>query len=391
MKLGIIKDLDSGFYKTAKQAKQDPLLFLTDAVIDELGKSGKDYKGRDLDVKADLRAYADRCFKKFGVAEGDNIISDRLRQFAEDTYGLAKELEARNINPRRDTGEKFFGPGAENSPLFPAFLASSFIASRLSAGLVDLLVFADVTVNRLSVDKVRLNEAEGARRLRNVGLGDQLPQTNLSHVDTNVKMRKYGRMFTYAREVVTMQPLAVIEGHVRQLANQIAIDETDEVIEILHAGDGETGSAVTDTTPATDGTLVYNDLITLELAFSNSYAGQVYAADATSFATIAKMSEYKDPLANRGVKMDRKIPTLPTPTGMGTIYRWPSTNSTYMAETGGRVLGVDPSLAAWVARTALLEEQDTYIDSGKQAVALSYMMAVIKGDPACTKSLDVTA
>lgn len=391
MKNGIIKDLDSGFYKQAKVAKQCPLLFLTDQVVTEMAKSGKDHLGRDIDVKADIRAHVDRCFKRFGAREDGSVMADRIRDYAEDTYGIAKELEARNINPRRDYGEKFFGAGAENGPLFPAFLAQTFIAARISAGLADLMVFADVNVNRLSVDKVRLNEGEAARRLRNVSIGDQLPRTELSYVETNVKMRKYGRLFSYAREVVAMQPLAVVQGHVTQLANQIAVDETDEVLEILHAGDGETGSAVTDTTPATDGTLVYNDLIKLELAFANSYAGRVFAADATNFQTILQMSEYKDPLANRGVAMERNIPSVPTPSGIGRIYRWSSTNSTYMAETGGRIAGVDPTMAAWIARTPLLEEQDTLIDSGKQEVALSYMMAVIKGDPNCVKSLDVTA
>jgi hypothetical protein len=404
MQQGIIKGLDDGFYKQAKIAQAEalkgghgnghggPLFWLTDKVLETYAETGKDYRGRDIDPEADLRKHVEQVQQLHGRPTDSARRKAILAKAALETYGISKELAARDIRPERgDTGEKFFGPGAENSPLFPALLASTFIVSRLSAGLADLMAYADVNVNRLSVDKVRLNEAEDDRRLRNVGIGDPLPRTELSHVDTTVKMRKYGRLFSYAREVVTMQPLAVVQGFVSQMSRQIAIDETDEVIEILHAGDGETGSAVTDTTPATDGTLVYADLIKLELAFSNGYAGQVYLADATNFQNILLMSEYKDPLANRGVMMDRDIPCVNTPSGIGKLWRWSSTNSTYMAETGGRILAVDPRLAAYMARTALLEEQDTIISNGRQEVALSYMMAVVKGDPSCTKSLDVTA
>jgi hypothetical protein len=62
-----------------------------------------------------------------------------------------------------------------------------------------------------------------------------------------------------------------------------------------------------------------------------------------------------------------------------------------MAESGGRIAAVDPTLAAYIARTSLLEEQDQEIENGRQAVALSYMAAVVKGDPSCFNSLDKTA
>jgi len=391
MGMGVIKGLDDGWISQAKQAKQAPMLWLTDQVIAKFESDGKDAAGRDINVGQDLDRHISRTLKQAGCADDGSARSMHAKAAAIETYGVTKELEARGIRPQFDTGEKFFGPGAENSPLFPALLASTFIVARLSAGLVDLLTFADVPVNRLSIDKVRLNETESSRRMRNVGIGDPLPRTELSHVDTNIKMRKYGRDFVYAREVVSMQPLAIVQGFIGQLARQVAVDETDEVIEILHAGDGEVGSAVTDTTPATDATLVYADLVTLELAFNNSYAGRTYVSTAAAFATILGFTEYKDPLANRALTMDRNIPSVPTPSGMGRIYRWQSTNSTYMAESGGRILATDPSLSAYIARTPMLEEQDSIIGRGQQEVALSYMAAVIKGDPAATKSLDITA
>lgn len=205
-------------------------------------------------------------------------------------------------------------------------------------------------------------------------------------------MRKYGRRLQYAREVVASQPIPVIQAYIARMASEIAVSETDEVLEILHAGDGETGSAVTDTTPAVDGTLGYADLVTLELAFGNSYSGKVLAADATSFQTILNMAEYKDPLARRGVVLENGIPCVPTPSGIGNIYRWSSTRSSYMSETGGRIAAIDSTGACYIVRYGdILNEQDTIIASGRQEVAFSYHLAVVKGDPNAFKSLDVTA
>lgn len=401
-RVGIIKGLDDGIFRQAKQdvgaaraagnnIAPGVMHWLTRKVLEQFDEDGTDHRGKDIDPEADLEKHVDDCLGRWGVEKSSPTLAV-YKGAAIEIYGVTRELQARGIRPSVDTGAKFFGPGAgENSPLFPPLLASTFIVSRLSAGLADLLVYADIPTDELSVNKVRLNESASDRQLRNVGIGDPLPRTELSHVDTNVPMRKYGRLFEYAREVVQVQPLAVVQAFIGQITKQIAIDETDEVIDKIVAGDGEVGSALTDTTPATDGVLTYADLVKLEMAFPNSYAGRIYLADSTSFGNILAMSEYKDPLANRGVQLDRGIPWLPTPSGMGRIYRWSSTGSAYMAEAGGRIVAVDPTIAAYLRRSPLLEEQDTLIASGRQQVALSYRMAALKGDPNASQSLDITA
>ena len=72
--------------------------------------------------------------------------------------------------------------------------------------------------------------------------------------------------------------------------------------------------------------------------------------------------------------------------------RWTTGRCTQMAETGGRIALADNSMAAYTIRYGdLLEEQETFTTSGKIQVALSYHMGVVKGDPDCFESLDVTA
>jgi len=392
MSIGIIPTLDAGFYQAARQAGIGPLQWLSERVTERYIETGQDYRGRDVDPETDVQKHVDRLLRRFGDPAPHTVRHAQIVRAALDTYGIERELEARGIRRGIHDCTKFFGPGAsDNSPLFPPTLASSFIVAKISAGLVDLMVFADVQSDRLTVDKVRLNEAADDRQMRNVAIGSPLPTTELSRVETNVPVRKYGRLFEYAREIQEVTPLMVVEGFIRQIALQRAVDETDEVLEILHAGDGETGSAVTDTTPATDGTLAYADLITLELAFANGYVGRTGLVTATAFQTILGMSEYKDPLARRGVGLDRDMPSVPTPSGAGTLYRWQSTGSTYMAEASGRIPLVDPSMSCYVVRSPLLEEMDDVISSGRRQIALSYRMAVVKGDPNCIKSLDILA
>lgn len=387
-----IVGLDLGAYQQAKFERKHLLAWHSDQVVAKFAKEGKDHFGRDIDVRQDLENHVQRVMKRHRLEE-DSVPGIAMREAALDGYGLRKELEARGINPNRDFCEKFFvSTTTAGDQLFPAFLANVFVEARISAGLASRMCYADIPIDRLSYNKVRFNETADDRELRNVGIGEPLPLTEVSYLGTTIQMRKYGRRLQYAREVVASQPIPVIQAYVARLAREIAVSETDECLHILHAGDGETGSAVTDTTPAVDGSLDYADLVTLELAFGNSYAADVLAADATSFQTILNMAEFKDPLARRQMGREVGIPYVPTPSGIGRIYRWSSTRCSHMAETGGRVAGVDSTGACYIVRYGdLLEEQDTIIASGRQEVAISYLLAVVKGDPNAFHSLDVTA
>ena len=244
---GYLGDI-TGFRESAKAEKMHCLTWLTNQVVGKLASEGKDFEGRDFDVRADLRQHVEDACKKFYAVPG-TVRADIVKDWAIDSYGVKKEMEARGITGR-DTCEKF-STIAYNTQLFPAFLATSFIEGRISAGLIDLMVSADVQVDRMSYDKLRLNEAADDRRLRNVGIGANLPETEISSIGTTIKLLKYGRLFRYAREFVDASPVNIVAGFARKLGRQVAVDETDEALEILHAGDGETGSSVTDTTPAT--------------------------------------------------------------------------------------------------------------------------------------------
>lgn len=383
--------VDDGFYRQAATAKSSPMTYLSNQVIAKLRADGKDHNGRDIDVVADAKAHVSRTLKRLGVADDASPMAVTVREYALDSYGFYKEMDARGINYRRDTGAKFFNVTA-NTPLFPMFLATTFVESRIVSGLVDQLCYADIQIDRASYDKVRLTDSADDTELRNVEIGGTLPLTDLSNLGTNIPLRKYGRRFQFARETQELTPLAVTQAFIRRFARRIASNETDEVLEILHAGDGETGSPVVDTTPANNGVLAYNDLITLEMAFNNGYTGNVYVADSTNFTNILKMVEYKDPLARRELVMTNGIPNVPTPSTAGRIYRWQTGRCTYMAEAGGRIAGVDNTAGCYCVRKGnLLEEQDTIIASGKVEVALSYLFACVKGDPDAFESLDVTA
>jgi len=391
-----VLDLDLGIYKQAKTDGAPFLLWLTDKVIEKFAEEGKDAQGRDIDVRADLESHVQRTLKRFGVPDDSSVRSNVLREQAVDSYGLVKEMEARQINPMRDTGAKFFTATA-NTPLFPAFAANTFVEARIASSLLSEMVYLDFQIDRLSYDKVRFNESADARDFRNVDIGGTLPLTELSQLGTNVPVRKYGRRFQYAREVVERSPLPVIQAEIARIAKQVGVAETNEAIVIAHAGDGETGSSIADTTPAADGTCAYADLITLENAFADGYVGRIGVCTGALFATIQNMAEYKDPLAARGVRVNQNLLALPTPSGAGLMYRWQSTqDQTYMypsgSETGGRILLMDSTCAIYVVRIGdILQEQDDIISNGRREVAMSYLMAVVSGDPEGKHSLDVTA
>ena len=157
MKTGIIKDLDFGYMQDARSKKVHTLPHFSDLVIGKLAETGKDGDGRDLDVKADLRLHVGRMLKRFNAPDDDGLKAAIVRDYALDSYGFYKEMEARSINVKRATGEKFMSV-VNNTPLFPMFLATSFIEGRLSAGLLDLMSYADVQIDRLTGGRSELGD-----------------------------------------------------------------------------------------------------------------------------------------------------------------------------------------------------------------------------------------
>lgn len=367
-----IKNVDKGFYHDARKAGVTPLQFMAEQVRPEDPEIEKVYQ---------------RKLKTLGQANDDSYRAKCIWAHAEEATALAKCLEARGIKSR-DRAEKFFA-SSNDSALFPAFLANSIIAGQLAGSLVPYFVAMDDRVTQQVVDKVTMNETAADRRPGLTGEGADLPQLKLSRAEGTTQLYKYGYQLLWTYEAARRMRLNQLQIHLQRAGAQMGIDQTDGMIEIIIAGDGTTGSAVTDTDAEVSGTLDYDELIRLLQSFPIGYRLDRAALNDSQIRTILNMPEFKDPLTRTRVQ-DNGI----DPEGIDILgarfHRWTSTGSSSFSTD--RIVAVDSRYAlARLQEGDLLEESDRIIDKQMERATMSVWEGYQKLDNNASQCLDITA
>lgn len=370
MPKGIVKDLDKGFYDAAREKGLHPLTYLTDLVRPD---------------PPEVEKLAQRLKRRYPGDVLDGNFGRHVDDLAYKLAGLQLELNARGIRPD-DTVEKAFFSSANgpNQPLFPVWLASNVIAGQLAGSLVPHLVASEVQIESHVQEKITIADTAETRQLKFIGEGAELPKTTIAKTDGNITLYKYGRMLEATYEAVRLMHLDILGLQLRRMGLQIGIDQSDDLIETLIAGDGNASTAITDTDAEVSGTLDYDELTRLYLAFDIGYKMRHAVINSTHLRTILNMAEFKDPTAgfqfvNEGV--------LPGPLG-AVWHRWDSTGSASFSTD--RILAVDSMGAAVIYREGdLLEESDALIDKQMHRRTISEWVGVMKWDNQASQCLDI--
>jgi hypothetical protein len=366
-----IVSLDKGFYQEARSKGLPPLTYLTELVNPE---------------PPEIEAVAQRCLARFGQRDDGTARARRVRQYAYDIAGLEKELSVRGVRtsgPGAHTVEKLFS-STNQTPLFPVYLASQIIAGQLAGGLISSLVATDITINSHVAEKITITDTATDRSLRLVAEGTDLPKTKIQRAEGSISLTKYGRLLEVTYESVRLMQLDILGLMLQRIGMQIAVDQTDDLIETLIAGDGTAGSAVVDTDAEVSGTLDYDELVRLRLAFPIGYEMTDAITNDANMRTLLNMSEFKDPMA--GFSFQR-TGDLGAPLG-ARWHRWTSTGSASFSTD--RILAVDNRGAAALFREdALLEESDQLIDKQLWRRTVSEWVGIMKLDNNATQCLDI--
>jgi hypothetical protein len=287
--------------------------------------------------------------------------------------------------PGAMTIEKAFFSSANDTALFPEFMATQIIAGILAASLVPFLISTEERINSHVAEKITLSDTAALRTLKWIGEGQQIPKTKISRAEGSIRLYKYGRMLEATYESVRLMKVDIFGLTLQRMGMQIGIDQTDDCIETLVAGDGTTGSAVTDTDAEVSGTLDYDELIRLRLAFPIGYEMQHCVVNDTNLRTILNMAEFKDPLA--GFNFQRTGQFMDA---LGSQWhRWTSTGAASFSTD--RILGVDARGSAILFREGdLLEESDQLIDRQLHQRTMSEWVGVMKWDNNACQCLDIT-
>ncbi len=256
----------------------------------------------------------------------------------------------------------------------------------MAASLVPSLTAAEVRINSHIAEKITLADSATTRTLKWVGEGADLPKTQIKRTEGTITLYKYGRLLEASYESVRLMRLDILGLQLQRIGRQIGIDQTDDLIETLIAGDGTAGSAITDTDDLVSGTLDYNELVRLFTAFPVGYEMRHAVTNAANLRTILNMAEFKDPMA--GFSFQR-TGQLPGPMG-ATWHRWDSTGSPSFSIY--RILAVDDRSAIALFREGdLLEESDMLIDKQLHRRSLSEWVGMMKLDNASSQCLDISA
>lgn len=368
---GIVKDLDRGFYEEARRQEKHPLAYLTELVNPE---------------PPEVEAIERRLSAKFPAMAAGSPLAQNVADWAFMVAGLEKELTVRGIS-RSDTVEKAFfsSTNGPNQPLFPVFLASQIIAGQMAGSLVPHLVASELRINSHVQEKVTVSDTPTTRQLKGVGEGQDLPKTLIARTNGSIPLYKYGRLLEASYESVRLLHLDILALQMQRMGRQIGIDQSDQLIETLLEGDGTAGSAVSWLTAESAGTLDYDELVRLFLAFPIGYQMRQAVINDALLRTILNLAEFKDPMA--GFRFTREG-ILPGPMG-AQWHRWTSTGS--QAFGTDRVLAVDDRMAAVLYREGdLLEEADMLIDKQLHRRTLSEWIGFAKWDNEATKALRLT-
>lgn len=296
---------------------------------------------------------------------------------------LEREFAARNLK-RGETIEATFFSSADDTPLFPVFLATQIISGILAASLVPYLVAAEIPTTSHVVEKITMSDTASDRQLNQIDDGTALPKTRISRTEGSTKLKQYGRMLEIAYSVMRTMSLDIVQLYLARMGRQVGIDQTDDLLETIISGDGTSGSAVTDTDAEATGVLDYDELVRLLQAFPLGYEMRHAVVNDTYLRVILNMAEFKDPMAGFTFTRDGALPGA-----LGAMWhRWTSTGSTSFGTD--RIVAVDNRMAiAWFREGDFLEESDQIIDRQVHQRTMSEWVGPQKLDNNASQCLDI--
>jgi hypothetical protein len=373
---GLVQGLDRGFYREAATLGRSAGAHLA-ALAEQKGLAadGEEAAAREREYLA-----------HFHAADDYSPFAERVRRFARQTWALERAFEELGIRlkgPEADALGKVFATSG-STVLFPTFVETQVVAGLLATSLVPYIVAQEVMVDSHTAEHLALTENEAERRTSKTNEGARGTVVTVRTADRSIKLDKYMAQLDATYEALRLQRMNVVSVFLQRLGQQIGIDETDDAIQVAIAGDGNTGSAVTDTDAEVSGTLDYDELIRLRLAFPISYEWRVAITSDLQLRTILNMAEFKDPLA--GFNFQR-TGTLVDPIGAA-WHRWTSTGSA--AFSTDRILALDTRLAmVQYTEQGVATESDRLIDRQFEQTVVSKWTGFGKLDYSATQCLDI--
>lgn len=284
---------------------------------------------------------------------------------------------------------KDFLGSADSAALFPAYVESQIAAGLLEDGLVPDICMSIADAGSMAVLTFEFKDDDSERSTSKVAFGAKLPRKTPTTGEGTVNLANYGLAFPVPYPMRKTATIDVVAFHIRRIGQQIAIDQTDEVMHVVIAGDGSGRTLAAAETDSTDvdvavaGTVAYSDMLTWCYTPTKAYRLDLAIGGKTDLAQIANLAEFKDPdvaksISRTGFKSPLNI----------RYEQWDggASGSSYVNRL---LVGFDTrnAMRAWTWGPNI-QETDRMIEDQLEVFTFSQYFGVEKVDKSATKVLD---
>lgn len=288
--------VDDGFYLQAKESGGSAFKLLASLDPSPPEHVESIYRRKLLEWNVNENATPGKAFAVREWAEGAASIE---RQVAGDTAFM-------DAGGLRHGRVKDFQASLGSAAVFPAWIDSQIQAGLLQSGYVNEIIFGTEAVDSPNVTAVTLSDNAGQRGLYKTAMGAELREVSVALSSGSITLQKFGRAVKAPYEIVGLRTVDVMGTLLQRIGQQIAIDETDEAIDVCVAGDGTTLGAAesnsTDVDAATAGTILYSEMVASLLDPGDPYMPNYAIADAAALKQVANLAEFKDPDVAQAVR-----------------------------------------------------------------------------------------
>ena len=262
------------------------------------------------------------------------------------------------------TVDKFFAT-TDSAVLFPEYVSRAVRQGIEEGKHLDSIIATRTNIDGLDYRTITSIPTSDEKELKEVAEGAQIPETVVHTQENLVTLKKRGRMLVASYEAIRFQRLDLFTVTLRQIGAYIARTQFKDAVDVLINGDGNNNPA-SEISPATDGTITYEDLITLWNSFS-PYEMNTLIASPDITAKLLTMPEFRD--APAGLNFHGKG-TMITPLG-AKLIKSNDINST--------LIGLDKNCALeMVTAGGVMTEFDKLIDRQLERAAITQISGFAK-------------
>jgi hypothetical protein len=283
--------------------------------------------------------------------------------------------------PYADTIEKFFAT-TSSTVLFPEYISTQVQAGILASSILPNLVAVTTDIGAATYKGLVMAETAADRQMHVIAEGTEVPRTRLATTEHTINLVKIGRALEVTYEALRRQKIDVVAVFLQRVGTQMAIDQCDGALSTIINGDGNSNPLV-DIDSDVSGTLDYDEMTKLWLAFGSGYQLNTIVAGDVMLRAILNLNEFKDPEA--GFRF-QQTGQLISPVG-ATLKRWSST----AVLPADFVLGLDSRFGLqMVIDGGVKTEVDRIISKQIEETVISAWAGFVKLDTAAFNAIDVT-